>query len=71
MNISFYDFKNLPAQTQKDLVISEGRIMNERMLNSLKYVLYEMTCFNVEVIYNENNGKVEGLNVFQKVIYAT
>ncbi|MGI9652902.1 hypothetical protein [Chryseobacterium sp. RLHN22] len=71
MNISFYDFKNLPAQTQKDLVISEGRILNERMLNSLKYVLYEMTCFNVEVIYNENNGKVEGLNVFQKVIYAT
>ncbi|MFC7345344.1 hypothetical protein ACFQO9_01265 [Chryseobacterium zhengzhouense] len=71
MNISFYDFKNLPAQTQKDLVISEGRIMNERMLNSLKYVLYEMTCFNVEVIYNENNGKVEGLNVFQKAIYAT
>jgi len=71
MNISFYDFKNLPAQTQKDLVISEGRIMNERMLNSLKYVLYEMTCFNVEVIYNENNGKVEGMNVFQKAIYAT
>lgn len=71
MNISFYDFKNLPDQTQKDIVINEGRVMNERVLNSLKYVLYEVSCFSVEVIYNTDNGKMEGLNVFQKAVYAT
>jgi two-component sensor histidine kinase len=71
MNISFYDFKNLPDQTQKDIAINEGRVMNERVLNSLKYVLYEVSCFSVEVIYNIDNGKMEGLNVFQKAVYAT
>lgn len=71
MNISFYDFKNLPNQTQKDIAINEGRVMNERVLNSLKYVLYEVSCFSVEVIYNTDNGKMEGLNVFQKAVYAT
>lgn len=71
MNISFYDFKNLPDQTQKDIAINQGRVMNERVLNSLKYVLYEVSCFSVEVIYNTDNGKMEGLNVFQKAVYAT
>lgn len=71
MNISFYDFKNLPDQTQKDIAINEGRVMNERVLNSLKYVLYEVSCFSVEVIYNTDNGKMEGLNVFQKAVYTT
>jgi len=71
MNISFYDFKNLPDQTQKDIAINEGRVLNERVLNSLKYVLYEVSCFSVEVIYNTDNGKMEGLNVFQKAVYAT
>lgn len=65
MNISLYDFKNLPNQTQSELVINQGRIMNERILNTVKYVLYEISCFSVEVIYNIENGKIEGMNVFQ------
>jgi len=71
MNISLYDFKNLPDQTQRDLVITQGRVLNERILDSLKYVLYEISCFSVEVIYNTRNGKMEGLNVYQKAVYAT
>lgn len=71
MNISFYDFKNLPDQTQKEIVINEGRVMNERILNSLKFVLYEVSCFSVEVIYNTQNGKMEGINVFQRAVYST
>ncbi|MFY1045809.1 hypothetical protein [Chryseobacterium sp. GP-SGM7] len=71
MTISLYDFKNLPNQTQSDLVINQGRIMNERVLNTLKYVLYEISCFSVEVIYNNENGKIEGMNVFQnKAAYS-
>lgn len=72
MNISYYEFKNLPHQSQWDLVMNEGRILNERILHSLKYVLYEISCFTVEVIYNLNNGKTEGINVFQnKAAYAS
>lgn len=65
MNISLYDFKNLPNQTQSELVINQGKIMNERILNTFRYVLYEISCFSVEVIYNNENGKIEGINVFQ------
>ena len=72
MNISLYDFKNLPNQTQSELVINEGRIMNERILNTLKYVLYEISFFSVEVIYNIENGKIEGMNIFQnKAAYSS
>ncbi|QQV03894.1 MULTISPECIES: hypothetical protein [Chryseobacterium] len=64
MNISFYDFKNLPNQTQWDIAISEGRVMNERVSHSLKYVLYELSHFTVEIIYNTAKNKMEGLNVY-------
>lgn len=64
MNISFYDFKNLPNQIQWNIAINEGKVMNERVLDSLKYVLYGLSHFTVEIIFNTSNNKVEGLNVF-------
>lgn len=72
MNISYYDFKNLPnQQAQCNMVISNGRIMNERTIDQLKYVLYEISSFSVEVIYNMSNDKVVGMNIFQnKAAYA-
>lgn len=65
MNISYYDFKNMPNQDQFILVMNEGRIMNERTVNTLRYVLYEISHFTVEMIYNTQKNKVEGINVFQ------
>lgn len=71
MNISFYDFKNLPNQTQWDIAITEGKVMNERVLDSLKYVLYELSHFTVEIIYNTSKDKMEGLNVYpNQAVYA-
>jgi hypothetical protein len=71
MNISYYDFKNMPNQDQFSLVMNEGRVMNERTINTLKYVLYEVSHFTVEMIYNTSNNKIEGINVFQnKGAYA-
>ena len=65
MNISYYDFKNLPNQDQCNFVIKEGRVMNERISDTLKYVLYEVSYFTVEIIYNTINNKIEGMNIFQ------
>ncbi len=71
MNISYYDFKNLPNQEQCDVVINEGRVMNETISDTLKYVLYEVSYFTVEIIYNMKNNKIEGMNVFQnKSVYS-
>lgn len=65
MSISYYDFKNMPDQDQCSWVINEGKVMNERTVKTIKYVLYEVSHFTVEVIYNTMNDKIEGINVFQ------
>ncbi|SDR10242.1 hypothetical protein SAMN05421664_3557 [Chryseobacterium soldanellicola] len=66
MNISYYDFQNLPdQQTQYNVVVNQGRIMDERIVNNLKYALYEVSCFSVEIIYNTLNNKIAGMNIFQ------
>ncbi|MDQ0595208.1 hypothetical protein QFZ37_003577 [Chryseobacterium ginsenosidimutans] len=71
MNISYYDFKNMPNQAQCSFVMNEGRVMNERTVDTIKYILYEVSYFSVEVIYNTQNNKIEGMNVFQnKGAYA-
>ncbi len=71
MNISFYDFKNLTDYDQCNLVIHNGKVMNERTSNHLKYILYEFSNFTVEVIYNLSNEKTSVINVFQnKAAYA-
>jgi hypothetical protein len=71
MNITYYDFKNMPDNEQCSLVMNQGRVMNERTINTIKYVLYEVSQFTVEMIYNTMNNKVEGINVFQnKGAYA-
>ncbi len=72
MNISLYDFRNLPSQTQSEIVIEQGRLLNEKVMSSFKYVLYEISSFSVEVIYKNTDGKIVGLNIFQNTsVYAT
>lgn len=65
MPISYYDFKNLPTQAQYELVLSEGRIISETSKNGLKFVLYELSSFSVEIVYKTINNRIEGLSVFQ------
>lgn len=71
MNISFYDFKNLDHQDQCNLVIHNGKIMNERTLDDLKYILYEFSTFTVEIVHHISSEKSTVINVFQnKAVYA-
>lgn len=71
MNISYYDFKNLPNQAQFDLVINQGDRVNETIIHNLKYVLYTVSFFSVEIIYNIPDNRISGINVYQnKAVYA-
>ena len=71
MNISYYDFKNLPDQTQCDIVMNLGHLMNETIKDELKFVLYEVSSFSVEIVYNKNNNRIAAMNVYQnKAVYA-
>ena len=71
MNISLYDFKNLPNESQCDIVMNQGHLMNETIKNDLKFVLYEISSFSVEIVYHTNNNRIAGMNVYQnKAAYA-
>lgn len=67
MSISYYDFKNLTDQSQQELVMSEGIIISEVYKNELRFVLYELSSFSVEIVYSTVNGKIESFTAFQNV----
>jgi hypothetical protein len=51
--------------------MNQGRVMNETTIDKLKYVLYEISYFTVEIIYNTANNTIAGMNVFQnKAVYS-
>lgn len=67
MNISYYDFQNLTdRQTQYELVLTHGRIISERIVSQSRYVLYEISNFSVELIYDNMHNKIIGMNLFEK-----
>ncbi len=66
MDISLYDFKNLPCDDQYNIVLNEGCVMTETIKNDLKFVLYDISSFTVEIVYSKNN-RLAAINVFQKV----
>lgn len=65
MSITYYDFKNLSKESQYKLVSAEGVVISETYKNQLKFVLYKVSSFSVEIVYNVTSEKIEGLNVFQ------
>ncbi|SHG08749.1 hypothetical protein SAMN02787073_3511 [Chryseobacterium vrystaatense] len=65
MSITYYDFKNLSKESQYKLVSAEGVVISETHKNKLKFILYKLSSFSVEIVYNVSNEKMEGLNVFQ------
>ena len=63
MNISYYDFKNLPNESQRDIIFNEGHLMSETVKDELRFVLYEISQFSVELVYNKN--RIATINVYQ------
>lgn len=63
MNISYYDFKNLPNESQRDIIFNEGHLMSETVKNELRFVLYEISQFSVELVYSKN--RIATINVYQ------
>lgn len=65
MSITYYDFKELSRETQYGLVMTQGKMISEIRNDKLKFVLYEMPSFSVEIVYHVESERVEGLNIFQ------
>lgn len=64
MAISYYDFNNLPKESQIELVIAEGKIIDETIKSNLRFVVYELFSFSVEIVYNIDSNKIAGLSAF-------
>lgn len=64
MSISYYDFNNLPKKSQIELVMAEGKIIDETIKNNLRFVVYELSSFSVEIVYNIDSNKIAGLSTF-------
>ncbi|MCU7616346.1 hypothetical protein NZ698_03990 [Chryseobacterium sp. PBS4-4] len=64
MDISYYEFTNLPDEMQYNMVLSQGRMINENTVSNSRYVLYELSSFSVEIIYSLTKNKISGKNIF-------
>jgi len=66
MFISYYDFQNLPdRKAQYDFTIAHGLFINERTTSQSKYILYKVSSFTVELIYDIAHDKIININVFE------
>ncbi|MCY0968602.1 hypothetical protein [Chryseobacterium wangxinyae] len=64
MDISYYEFTNLPDEMQFDIVLRQGKMINESTVSNSRYVLYELSSFSVEIIYSLSKNKIAGKNIF-------
>lgn len=59
MKYSFYDYTNLPDETQHDILFTEGIYLSD-----LKFVLYTLFGFYVELTYEAEQNKIVSKTVF-------
>ncbi|WP_312765536.1 hypothetical protein [Epilithonimonas sp.] len=65
IEISYFDFKNLSPQDQYQLVKTQGQIISESSKNDLRFVIYKLGSFLVEITYMQQNNKLASFNVYQ------
>ena len=63
--ISYFDFKNLQHQEQCRLVMTEGEVISDSVNGDLRFVIYRMPYFSVELIYIKRNNQLSGFNIYQ------
>lgn len=64
MEYSFYGYINLPDETQYDILFTKGIYLSDRTLGDLKFVLYKLFGFYVEVTYEADLNKIVSKTVF-------
>ncbi|MCD1117548.1 hypothetical protein [Chryseobacterium turcicum] len=62
--LSFYEFTQLPEEEQYELVFSSGEFIDSSVKGEVKYVLYKLYSFFVEVAYNSYDNKIINMSTF-------
>ncbi len=61
---TFYEYTQLPESKQYDLVFTKGEFIDSSVKNDVKFALYKLYNFYVEVIYNSIDNKIVGFTSF-------
>ncbi|WP_312762431.1 hypothetical protein [Epilithonimonas sp.] len=62
--LSFYEYTQLPESEKYDMVFTEGEFVDSSVKNEVKFALYKLYSFYVEVIYDPVDNKIVGLTSF-------
>lgn len=68
MNLSFYEFTQLPDEQQFNLVFKEGEFIDSREIGGNRFVLYKLYGFFVELQYNISENSIVNKVAFQKAV---
>lgn len=62
--LSFYEFTQLPEEKQYEIVFSSGEFVDSSVKGEVKFVLYKLYSFFVEVAYNSYDNKIMNMSTF-------
>lgn len=62
--MGIYEFNMLSEENQYDLVFTKGIFVDSIKNGNVKYVLYSVHMFWVEIIYEDSINKITGLKSF-------
>lgn len=62
--MGIYEFNALSEQNQYDIVFTKGTFIDYINNGNVKYVLYSVHMFWVEILYENSINKITGLNSF-------
>jgi len=62
--MGIYEFNVLSEQNQYDIVFTKGTFVDSIQNGNVKFVLYSVHMFWVEIIYEESINKISGLKSF-------
>ena len=63
-NLSINDFNILTQHERYDLVFTKGEFVNYYLEDNIRYALYNLFKFYVEIEYNVSNNKISNLIAF-------
>jgi len=55
--LSFYEFTQLSKEEQYDLVFCEAESINSSFKNNVKFTVYRLYSFYVEVVYDNRDNR--------------
>lgn len=62
--LSFYDYTLLSKDDQYNLVFTKGEFVGTSTGKDMKFVLYKLCSFFVEVVYNVEDNRIVNISSF-------